>query len=67
MDHSTNLYDFATTIQHLSNGIFEALWTTIFGLANGIFFILVYYYFKHKLDWIYAKWEEIYISITEKL
>ncbi|RMF62244.1 MAG: MotA/TolQ/ExbB proton channel family protein [Calditrichaeota bacterium] len=59
--------DFVNTIQHLSSGIFEALWTTIFGLANGIFFLMVYYYFKHKLDWIYSKWEEIYVSITEKL
>lgn len=59
--------DFVATIQQLSNGIFEALWTTIFGLANGIVFIIVYYYFKHKLDWIYAKWEEIYVSITEKV
>lgn len=59
--------DFVTTIHNLSNGIFEALWTTIFGLANGIVFIIVYYYFKHKLDWIYSKWEEIYVSITEKL
>lgn len=59
--------DFVYTIHQLSNGIFEALWTTIFGLANGIFFMVVYYYFKHKLDWIYAKWEDIYISITEKL
>jgi len=59
--------DFVTTIQNLSNGIFEALWTTIFGLANGIVFIIIYYYFKHKLDWIYSKWEEIYVSITEKL
>lgn len=59
--------DFVTTIQNLSNGIFEALWTTIFGLANGIVFVIIYYYFKHKLDWIYSKWEEIYVSITEKL
>ena len=59
--------DFVYTIQQLSGGIFEALWTTIFGLANGIFFMVLYYYFKYKLDWIYAKWEEIYISITEKL
>jgi hypothetical protein len=59
--------DFVYTIQQLSSGIFEALWTTIFGLANGILFMVLYYYFKHKLDWIYAKWEEIYISITEKL
>ncbi len=67
LTRSTATHDFVNTIQQLSNGIFEALWTTIFGLANGIFFILVYYYFKHKLDWIYAKWEEMYISITEKL
>lgn len=59
--------DFMNTIQLLSNGIFEALWTTIFGLANGICFVIIYYYFKHKLDWIFAKWEEIYVNITEKL
>ncbi len=59
--------DFVYTIQQLSSGIFEALWTTIFGLANGIFFLVLYYYYKHKLDWVYAKWEEIYVSITEKL
>lgn len=59
--------NFVNTIEQLSNGIFEALWTTIFGLANGIVFLLIYYYFKHKLDWIYSKWEEIYITITEKL
>ncbi|MFQ5637746.1 MAG: MotA/TolQ/ExbB proton channel family protein [bacterium] len=59
--------NFMSTIHQLSNGIFEALWTTIFGIANGIVFLLVYYYFKYKLDWIYAKWEEIYITITEKL
>ncbi len=59
--------DVMITIQQLSNGIFEALWTTIFGLANGIFFLIVYYYFNNKLDWIYSKWEEIYVSITEKL
>lgn len=59
--------DFTNTIQLLSNGIFEALWTTIFGLANGIIFVIIYYYYKHKLDWIYSKWEDIYITITEKL
>jgi len=59
--------DFTGTIQQLSGGIFEALWTTIFGLANGIFFMVIYYYYKQKLDWIYSKWEEIYVSITEKL
>jgi hypothetical protein len=67
LSNTTVTPDFGYTIQQLSSGIFEALWTTIFGLANGIFFLLVYYYFKHKLDWIYAKWEEIYITITEKL
>ena len=59
--------DFTGTIQQLSGGIFEALWTTIFGLANGIFFVVIYYYYKQKLDWIYSKWEEMYVSITEKL
>ncbi len=59
--------DFTNAIQHLSSGIFEALWTTIFGLANGIIAVVIYYYYKNKLDWIYSKWEEIYVSITEKL
>ena len=59
--------DFVNTIHNLSNGIFEALWTTIFGLANGILFIVIYHYFKQKLDWVYSKWEEIYVTITEKL
>jgi len=67
LSKTTGSPDFVNTIQLLSNGIFEALWTTIFGLANGIVFVIIYYYFKHKLDWIYAKWEEIYVTITEKL
>jgi len=64
---ATMTADFSKTIHLLSNGIFEALWTTIFGLANGILFVIIYYYFRHKLDWIYSKWEEIYVTITEKL
>lgn len=67
LSKSVDSPDFSNTIQMLSNGIFEALWTTIFGLANGIFFVIIFYYYKHKLDWIYAKWEELYVTITEKL
>jgi len=54
-------------INKLSGGIFEALWTTIFGLIVGIILIQLYYYYKNKLDWIYSKWEQIYVNISEKL
>ncbi len=64
---TTGSPDFVSTIQQLSSGIFEALWTTILGLANGICFVVIYHYYKHKLDWIYSKWEELYVTITEKL
>jgi biopolymer transport protein ExbB/TolQ len=54
-------------INRLSGGIFEALWTTILGLIAGIVLIQLYYYYKNKLDWIYSKWEQIYVHISEKL
>ena len=59
--------DTASRISALAGGINEALWTTIFGLTAGIILVLFYYYFKNKLDWIYGKWEEIYVDISEKL
>lgn len=61
------IIDTATKISELAGGINEALWTTIFGLIVGIFLVLFYYLFKNKLDWIYAKWEEIYVDVSEKL
>lgn len=54
-------------LKNLGGGIYEALYTTIFGLVTGIVLVFVYYYYKSKLDWIYAKWEEIYVKISEKL
>jgi len=54
-------------VRRLSGGIFEALWTTIDGLFVGILFMLVYYYYQNKLNWVYSKWEEIYADISEKL
>lgn len=54
-------------VRKLAGGIFEALWTTIFGLIAGILLMFAYYYFKNKLDWIYSKWEEIYTYVSERL
>ena len=54
-------------VRQLSNGIFEALWTTIGGLVIGILLMLIYYYYKNKLDWIYSRWESIYVHVSEKL
>ena len=59
--------DTSTKISELAGGINEALWTTIFGLVIGIILVLFYYLFKNKMDWIYAKWEEIYVDVSEKL
>ena len=54
-------------VKRLAGGIFEALWTTIEGLFVGIFMMLLYYYYQNKLNWIYSKWEEIYVYVAEKL
>jgi biopolymer transport protein ExbB/TolQ len=51
----------------LAGGIHEALWTTIEGLIVGICFMLLYYYYQTKLNWIYSKWEDLYVYISEKL
>jgi len=51
----------------LAGGIFEALWTTIEGLFVGIFMMLLYFFFQNKLNWIYSKWEELYVYVAEKL
>ena len=54
-------------VKQLSSGIFEALWTTIYGLIVGILLVTVYYYYKNILDWIYVKWQAIFVHVTEKL
>ncbi len=54
-------------IKMLGPNINEALWTTIFGLIVGILLTLFYFWYKRKLDWIYSKWEEICLTITEKI
>jgi|Deesub1362B_J571_1020462.scaffolds.fasta_scaffold01445_2 biopolymer transport protein ExbB/TolQ len=61
------LLDTSTKITELAGGINEALWTTILGLSVGIFLIILYYVYKNKLDWIYAKWEQIYVDVSETL
>jgi biopolymer transport protein ExbB/TolQ len=54
-------------IHQLAGGIHEALWTTIEGLIFGITFMLIYYYYQKKLEWIYSKWEEDYVYVIERL
>ena len=36
-------------------------------LIVGICFMLLYYYYQTKLNWIYSKWEDMYVYISEKL
>ena len=43
------------------------LWTTIFGLAVSFFLMMLYFYYHNKLNWIYSKWEELYVRVSEKL
>lgn len=69
-DDLTSISDIATQkelIHQLAGGIHEALWTTIEGLIFGIVFMLMYYYYQKKLDWVYSKWEEDYVKVIEKL
>ena len=54
-------------VKRLAGGIYEALWTTIEGLAVGITLTLLFYYYQNKLNWIYSKWEELYVYVSEKL
>ena len=54
-------------VKLLAGGINEALWTTIMGLVTGILLVILYYFYKNKLDWIFSKWEEIYVQVSEKL
>ncbi|RPH90321.1 MAG: MotA/TolQ/ExbB proton channel family protein, partial [Calditrichaeota bacterium] len=54
-------------VKQLSSGIFEALWTTIYGLLAGITLMMIYYLFKNNLEWIYNKWQSIFVHVTEEL
>lgn len=54
-------------VASLAPSINEALYTTILGIVVGIFLMLLYYYYKSKLDWIYAKWENIFVRLTERI
>ncbi|MCD6117320.1 MotA/TolQ/ExbB proton channel family protein [bacterium] len=54
-------------VRRLAGGIFEALWTTILGLFVGIMLMLLFYYYQNKLNWLYAKWENIYVNISESM
>ena len=60
--------DIQTTkiVPQLAKGIQVALITTITGLLIGIPFMLIYYYYRGKIDWIYSCWENILIDITNK-
>lgn len=51
----------------LAPHINEALWTTVFGLVLGMLLLVLYSYFNHKISWIYSKWEEIFVRISEEL
>ncbi|MBN1756245.1 MotA/TolQ/ExbB proton channel family protein [bacterium] len=53
-------------VPQLAGGIHVALITTITGLAIGVPFMLFYYFYRGKLDWIYGKWEEIIIDILNR-
>jgi biopolymer transport protein ExbB/TolQ len=58
--------ELTTIVPQLAGGIHVALITTITGLAIGVPFTLLHYYYKGKLNWIAGKWEEIMIDILSR-
>ncbi|MCK5832195.1 MotA/TolQ/ExbB proton channel family protein [bacterium] len=56
----------ADTIENLAGGIHQALITTFFGLLFGIPFMMIYYYYRGKADWVFSKWEEIVIDLLNR-
>lgn len=54
------------TVENLASGIYQALITTFFGLLFGIPFMIAYYYYRGKADWIFSKWEEIIIDLLNR-
>ncbi len=53
-------------VPELAGGIQVALITTITGLAFGVPFTLLHYYYKGKVSWIAGKWEEIIIDVLNR-
>ena len=53
-------------VPSLAGGIHVALITTILGLTFGIPMMLVHYYYRGKIDWIFGKWEEIMTDILNQ-
>jgi biopolymer transport protein ExbB/TolQ len=58
--------DSSTLLQELSSGIFESLFTTIWGLTAGVLAMLVYYYYNYKLDRLYAVWQMFASAIIDQ-
>lgn len=54
------------TVENLAGGIYQALITTFFGLLFGIPFMVIYYYYRGKADWVFSKWEEIVIDLLNR-
>jgi len=54
------------TVERLAGGINQALITTFFGLLFGIPFMMIYYYYRGKADWVFSKWEEIVIDLLNR-
>jgi len=53
-------------VPELAGGIHVALITTILGLTFGIPMMLVHYFYRGKVDWIFGKWEEIMTDILNQ-
>lgn len=53
-------------VPQLAGGIHVALITTILGLTFGIPMMLVHYYYRGKVDWVFGKWEEIMTDILNQ-
>ena len=53
-------------ISWLSAGIFEALWTTVFGLIVGIVFMFMHYYYDYKLSRIQYTWEMFRVEFLSR-
>ncbi len=53
-------------IPQLAGGIYVALITTIVGLMFGIPMMLLHYFYRGKVDWIFGKWEEFMTEILNQ-
>lgn len=57
----------AEIVKILAPGINEALWTTIFGLIIAMIAMAIHSLYSRKIDWIYNKWDEIYVDISSNI